>query len=93
MTTRRKAVALRYDPAQESAPVVVAKGQGYTAERIIELAREHGIHVQQDAALVELLLSVDLSEQIPPSLFRAVAAVLSSVYRVNRRLARERGLR
>jgi flagellar biosynthesis protein len=88
----KKAIALRYDPQQESAPVLIAKGQGYLAERIVELAREHGIAVQQDPALVELLMKVDLSEQVPPQLFAAVAKVLGAVYRVNRRLARERGI-
>jgi flagellar biosynthesis protein len=89
----KKAVALRYDPAQESAPTLIAKGQGYVAERIIALAKEHDIHVQQDPALVELLLTLDLSQQIPPTLFKAVAQVLGTVYRVNRELARARGIR
>jgi flagellar biosynthesis protein len=89
---QKKAVALRYDPAQDSAPVLIAKGKGYLAERIIELAREHGIHVQQDPALVELLMEVDLSEQIPPQLYKVVARVLTAIYRVNRDLARKKGL-
>jgi flagellar biosynthesis protein len=88
----RKAVALRYDPQQESAPVLLAKGQGYVAERIIERAKEHGIAVQEDAGLVALLLQVELDQQVPPQLFAAVAKVLGAVYRVNRRLARERGI-
>lgn len=89
---RRKTVALRYDPERDSAPLLVAKGQGYIAERIIALAQEHGIHVQHDPALVELLMEVELDQQIPPQLYKAVAKVLGTVYRVNQRLARERGL-
>jgi flagellar biosynthesis protein len=90
---RRRAVALRYDPAQENAPVLIAKGKGYLADKIIELAREHGIHVQSDPALVELLMEVDLSEQVPPQLYKVVAKVLTTVYRVNQDLAKKRGLR
>ena len=87
-----KAVALRYDPALDSAPVLLAKGQGYVAERIIALACQHGIYTQQDSALVELLMDIELSDEIPAQLYQVVARVLSMVYRVNRKLARERGL-
>lgn len=86
----KKSVALRYDPQLEAAPVIIAKGKGYLAEKIIALANEHGIHVQQDPALVELLMDCDINEQIPPQLYQAVAAVLGAVYRVNRQLAQER---
>ena len=88
-----KAVALRYDPQEDSAPVLVAKGKGYIAERIIALAREHGIFVHPDPALVALLMEVELSEQIPPQLYQVVSRVLAMVYRVNRELAQQRGLR
>ena len=90
---RRKAVALRYDPTQDSAPLLIAKGKGYLAEKIIELAHQHGIHVQSDPALVELLMDIDLSEQIPPQLYKVVSKVLATVYRVNKELAHKRGLR
>ena len=88
----KKAVALRYDPEEDVAPVVVAKGQRYLAERIIALAREHGIFVHEDAALVELLMSVELADTIPPQLYQVVARVLAMVYRVNKDLARRRGI-
>lgn len=87
-----KAVALRYDPREDSAPVLLAKGKGYVAERIIALAREHGIHTHQDAALVELLMDVELADEIPAQLYQVVARILGMVYRVNKRLAKERGL-
>lgn len=82
----RKAVALRYLPGEDSAPVLLAKGKGYLAERIIEVARENGIYVHPDRALVELLMEVEVSDQIPPQLYRVVAKVLAMVYRVNERL-------
>ena len=88
----KKAVALRYDPVEDAAPVLVAKGKGYLAERIIQLAREHGIYVHDDPILVELLMEVELDEAIPPQLYQVVARVLAMVYRVNRKLAQQRGL-
>jgi len=87
-----RAVALRYEPDKDAAPVLIAKGKGYVAERIIALAREHGIHVHPDPALVELLMEVELAEVIPPQLYQVVARILAMVYRVNRELARRKGM-
>ncbi len=76
-----KAVALRYKPQEgDEAPKLVAKGRGEVARKIIELAKEHGVPVQEDPALVELLLRLDLSEEIPPELYEVVAKVLAFVY-------------
>lgn len=80
----KKAVALKYDPAQNDAPVLAAKGTGYLAERILDLAREHEIPVQEDAALVEVLSKLDLDRQIPPELYNLVAEILSFIYRADR---------
>ena len=84
---RQKAVALRYDHDTDEAPRVVAKGAGRLAERILELAREHGVAVHEDPDLVEALAGLDLDMEIPDSLYRAVAEVLAFVYQLNRRLA------
>jgi flagellar biosynthesis protein len=73
---RRKAVALRYDPEKDRAPVVVAKGKGDLAERIVEIARREGIPVVEDKDLIEALLRVEVFEEIPPQLYEAVARVL-----------------
>lgn len=81
---RKRAVALRYDEAQEQAPRVVATGGGYLAERIIEIAEENGVHIQEDPDLVALLAKLDLDTEIPGDLFAAVAEVLAFVYRLNR---------
>lgn len=88
----KKAVAVRYDPQEDEAPALLAKGQGYLAERIIEIANEHGIFVHQDPNLVALLMEVELAENIPPQLYAVVAKVLAMVYRVNRKLGREKGM-
>lgn len=92
-TPQKKAVALRYDPLQDSVPVLVAKGKGYLAERIIALANEHGIHVQQDANLVELLMGLEIEDAIPSQLYQVVARVLALVYRVNKELAQSRRIK
>ena len=89
---RKRAVAIRYDPEHDIAPAVIGKGHGHLAERIIQLASEHGIYVHSDPDLVALLMDVQLDETIPPQLYQVVAKVLGLVYRVNRDLARQRGL-
>ena len=84
-TTRTKrAVALRYSAGSENAPRIVAKGERLVAERIIELAREHNVHVHEDPDLVAVLSALDLHAEIPESLYRAVAEVLAFVYRMNK---------
>lgn len=83
---RKRAVALRYDAQKDNAPRVVAKGDRILAERIIELAKEHGIHVQEDPDLCALLAKLDVDAFIPEELYRAVAEVLAFVYRLNNKL-------
>lgn len=78
-----RAVALEYDRANDSAPRVVAKGQGPIAEQIIALAREHGIAIRKDSDLVSLLSQVELDSPIPIEAFAAVAEILSYIYRAN----------
>lgn len=78
-----KAVAIVYDAAEGRAPRVIASGKGEIARKIIETAREAGVHIQQDPDLVELLAKVPLGQEIPTELYRTVAEVLSFVYKVN----------
>lgn len=82
--SRRRAVALRYREDEAEAPRVLAKGQGSTAERIIAVARSHGIPLHEDQDLVRLLGILDLDAEIPPAMYRALAEVLAHVYRTNR---------
>jgi flagellar biosynthesis protein len=79
----KKAVALKYKPGDDHAPRVTAKGTGRLAERIIEMARKHGIPVKDDPDLVEVLSRLDLDDQIPPELYVVVAELLAFVYRLN----------
>lgn len=82
--SRKKAVALKYTPGQNEAPVVVAKGQGEVAEIILQRAKDSGVAVQEDAALVEVLSKLDLDQQIPAELYSLVAEILSYVYQSDR---------
>ncbi|HUC90993.1 MAG TPA: EscU/YscU/HrcU family type III secretion system export apparatus switch protein [Paenibacillus sp.] len=82
----KKAVALKYEPETRTAPAVVAKGSGRIAESILERAREHGIPVQEDASLVEVLSKLDIDQEIPPELYALVAEILSFVYRSDNKL-------
>ncbi|CAH1211094.1 MULTISPECIES: EscU/YscU/HrcU family type III secretion system export apparatus switch protein [Paenibacillus] len=80
----KRAVALKYIPGETDAPVVVAKGRGKVAEAILEKAKENGVPVQEDAALVEVLSKLDLDEQIPAELYQLVAEILTYIYRADR---------
>jgi FlhB-like protein len=84
--TRQTAVALHYEDGKGRAPRVTAKGQGFIAERIVEIAKEHGVQIHEDPDLVTLLSKLDLAKEIPENLYKAVAEVLAFVYRLNQRM-------
>jgi flagellar biosynthesis protein len=81
-----QAVALRYDRTKDGAPRVVAKGRGQVAEKIIAVAREHGVPLHEDPNLAATLNALELETEIPPELYRAVAEVLGFIYRLNGKL-------
>jgi flagellar biosynthesis protein len=81
---QKRAVALRYDPSSDGAPEVVAKGKGRTAEQILALAQKNKVPVREDANLVQVLSRLNLDQEIPPEVYRAVAAILAFLHRVNR---------
>ncbi len=80
-----KAAALKYIHGKDSAPTLVAKGKGKVAEQIIQIAKEHGIAIKEDRELVEFLSMLDLYQEIPPELYRAVAEILAFVYSINKK--------
>jgi flagellar biosynthesis protein len=84
---QKRAVALKYQQELETAPKVIAKGKGKVAEKIIEMAREHDIYIQNDPDLIEILSQLDLNEEIPPDLYVVVAELLAFVYSLNRKAA------
>lgn len=77
------AIALHYEKKDGGAPRVVAKGRGDIGEKIIAAAREHGVPLEENAALAEALSTVELGDEIPEELYRAVAEVLTFILRVS----------
>ena len=73
--TPDKAVALKYEENGSSAPKVIAKGKGEIAKKILQKADEFDIPIFKNKALAESLLNLDIDEQIPPNLYKAVAEV------------------
>jgi len=72
------AVALEFDG--ENTPTVNARGAGPIAEKIIEIANQHGVPLQQDDELVEILSDLNLGDEIPENLYRVIAEVIAFAY-------------
>lgn len=72
---RQKAVALKYSPERNGAPVIVASGMGYMAEKITETAMEAGVPVYEDDSLATLLTQLQLGAEIPRELYQAIVDI------------------
>ncbi len=81
----RMAASIRYDKKKDEAPRLTAKGRGILADKIIELARKHDVPIKEDPALVSILCRLDIDEEIPSDLYRAIAEILAFVYSANER--------
>jgi flagellar biosynthesis protein len=81
----RQTVALRYAPKRDAAPKLVAKGRGFLADKLLELARLHNIPIRHDRNLVQILSRLDLEEEIPTEVYQAVAEILAFIYRLSGR--------
>lgn len=71
----KKAVALRYDENGDAAPVIVASGLGYVAEKIVEIANENGVPVYEDNSLATVLTQLNLGREIPEELYQAIVDI------------------
>ncbi len=71
----KKAVALKYDENNNAAPVIVASGLGYMAEKIVEIANENGVPVYEDNSLATVLTQMKLGTEIPEELYQAVVDI------------------
>ena len=75
------AVAIKYDAEVSKAPIVVAKGEDYLAQKIKEVARENNVEIVENKPLARMLYhNVEIGAEIPPELYQAVAEVLAMVY-------------
>lgn len=81
---RKKAIALQYEPETDNAPKVIASGEGYLAEKIIEKAISSDVPLHKDEKLAESLSSLDIGETIPPELYSVVAEILVFVDHMDR---------
>ncbi len=80
------AVALEYKPPQHSAPIVIAMGVDLLAQKIKEIAREHNIPIVENPPLARALYATaDLDQQIPQEHFKAVAEIISYVFKLKGR--------
>ena len=70
----RRAVALQYGP-DDAAPVVVASGMGYLAEKIVDVAQENGVPVYEDDSLATILTQLNLGQEVPPELYQAIVEI------------------
>jgi len=82
---KQKAAALQYDRGSSSAPKVIAKGDGTSAENIIKIAKLHDIPIQKDPDLIELLSKVEIDQEIPEEMYKAVAEVFSFIYKTTKK--------
>lgn len=69
-----KAVALQYSPG-DAAPVVVASGMGYLAEKIVETAADCGVPIYEDNSLSTMLSQLQLGQEIPENLYKAIVEI------------------
>ena len=79
------AVALRYDPSESAAPIVLAKGADFLAKQIIKVAKENGIPVVERKPVARFLFAkAEIGEEIPYEIFQAVAEILNFIKRLER---------
>ena len=81
------AVSLEYDG--ETTPTISARGFGEVAHQIIQIAKDNDVLVQQDDELVEILAQLDIGDEIPENLYRAVAEVIAFAYILSGKFPKE----
>ena len=86
MSEDKKAVALKYERGKDNAPRIIAKGKGYIGEKIIQIAKEHNIPIKEDPVLAEALSQIEINQEIPPELYKAVAEILAFIYRQTKKI-------
>lgn len=71
----QKAVALTYDEENQKAPIIVASGTGYVAQKIIDTAKDSGVPVYEDNSLATVLTQLELGSEVPPELYAAIVDI------------------
>lgn len=81
------AVALKYDPAAMAAPKLIAKGTDLVALKIREIAEENDVPIVENPPVARALhATVEIDAEIPPDQYRAVAEIISFVFKLKRRV-------
>ena len=78
------AAAISYDPNENDVPVLSAFGEGYVAQKIVEVAKESGVPVLPEPGLTKMLSKLSVGDEIAPEMYDAVAKVLAFVSEVDR---------
>lgn len=78
------AAALHYEDSDNGAPKVTASGKGQVAAKIIQLAKERSIPIEEDMSLVAELIDMDLGENVPPQLYSVIAEILLLIERMEK---------
>lgn len=87
MTKKRiGAIALKYDQEKDTSPRLIGKGKGKIADKIIQLARENNVPIQEDPSLTELIGKLNINEAIPAELYEAVAEIFAFIYKLDREI-------
>ena len=81
---KKKATALQYNINKDNAPKMIAKGEHYLAQKIIEIAKENNIPIKEDRDLVELLSKLEINQEIPQDMYKAIAEVFSFIYKLSK---------
>ena len=74
-----RAAAISYDPSETDVPILSAFGEGHLADKIVEVARESGVHVMHEPGLTNMLSKLSVGDEIAPEMYDAVAKVLAFV--------------
>ena len=79
-----RAAALSYDPSENDVPVLAAFGEGYVAQKIVDVAKASGVPVLPEPGLTTMLSKLSVGDEIAPEMYDAVAKVLAFVSEVDR---------
>ncbi len=81
------AVALKYSANKNNAPVVIASGSGYIADKVVEIAEENGVPVYKDASLSSMLSQLNIGSEVPEELFSSIVEIY--VYFLNFKMPKD----
>lgn len=85
-----RAVALKYNPQSDMAPIIVASGYGYVAEKIIDLADQSGIPIYRDDTTANMLAMLEIGSNVPPDLFEVIAAIYVDLLKLSEKIVNDK---